>query len=337
LIQVKVGTAEFCLMEQAQHSIKFTAMKSILVPIGGSTTDGPVLETALAAARPFAAHLQFLHIRVGLGETAQNTPHLAFASGAALRGALEELEVQTKGRCAAAVEHIHDFCTRSQIELCDAPNRLLAVTASCREEAGGALERVLFHARHNDLVVVGRASKPNGLPPDFLEHLLMGCGRPVLIAGPAPSPTVTGTIMVCWRESADAARALTAAAPFLAEAKRVVFAGVVERGRRIGPRRCCRSICVAWRSGRDPSHHAERPPGAGTAGERRQGLRRRSDRVGGLRSLAPARGDIRRLYPVLHPPLRSTGLVDALGVGPRSARVASAPRRPAPRPQQAYG
>jgi len=34
---------------------------------------------------------------------------------------------------------------------------------------------------------------------------------------------------VCWRESADAARALTAAAPFLAEAKRVVFAGVVEK------------------------------------------------------------------------------------------------------------
>jgi len=229
LIQVNVGKAEFRLMERAQHSLELTPMKSILVPIGGSTTDGPVLETALASARPFAAHLQFLHIRVGLGETAQHTPHMAFASGPALRDALEDLEVQTRGRCAAAVEHIHDFCTRSQIELCDAPNRSQAVTASCREEGGSALERVLFHARHNDLVVVGRASKPNGLPPDFLELLILGCGRPVLIAGPAPSPTVTGTIMVCWRESADAARAVTAAAPFLAEAKRVVFAGVVEK------------------------------------------------------------------------------------------------------------
>jgi hypothetical protein len=83
----------------------------------------------------------------------------------------------------------------------------------CREEEGGALERVLFHAHHNDLVVVGRGAKPNGLPPDFLEHLLMGCGRPLLIAGPARSQMVTGTIMVCWRESADAARAVTAAAP----------------------------------------------------------------------------------------------------------------------------
>lgn len=204
-------------------------MKSILVPIGGSMTDGPLLETALAAARPFAAHLQFLHIRVGLGETAQHTPHMAFATGPALRDALEQLETQNRDRCAAAVEHIHDFCTRSQIQLCDAPDRSQAVTASCREEEGSALERVLFHARHNDLVVVGRASKPNGLPPDFLEHLLMGCGRPLLIAGPAPSPTVTGTIMVCWRESADAARAVTAAAPLLAQAKRVVFVGVAEK------------------------------------------------------------------------------------------------------------
>jgi nucleotide-binding universal stress UspA family protein len=88
----------------------------------------------------------------------------------------------------------------------------------------------LFHARHNDLVVVGRPSKPNGLPPDFLELLVMRCGRPVLIVGPSPAATVTDTIMVCWRESADAARAVTAAGPFLDHAKRLVFVGVAENG-----------------------------------------------------------------------------------------------------------
>jgi hypothetical protein len=31
---------------------------------------------------------------------------------------------------------------------------------------GRRVERVLLHARHNDLVVVGRAAKPNGLLPD---------------------------------------------------------------------------------------------------------------------------------------------------------------------------
>jgi nucleotide-binding universal stress UspA family protein len=204
-------------------------MKSFLVPIGGSDTDGPVLETALAAARPFAAHLHFLHVRVALGQAAQHTPHVDFARGPALREALQQLETQSQTRSAAAVQHVHDFCARSKIELSDAPNGFQAVTASCREEEGDTLERVMFHARHSDLVVMGRSHKPNGLPADFLERLLLGCGRPVLIASSTPSRTVTGTIMVCWRESADAARAVTAATPFLAQAKRVVFVGVAER------------------------------------------------------------------------------------------------------------
>jgi nucleotide-binding universal stress UspA family protein len=204
-------------------------MKSFLVPIGGSDTDEPVLETALAAARPFGAHLQFLHVRVGVGQAAQHTPHLEFASGPALRDALAQLETQSQTRSAAAVQHVLDFCARSQIQFSDVPGRSQGVTASCREEKGGTLDRVMFHARHSDLVIMGRSHKPNGLPPDFLELLLLGCGRPVLIAGATPPPTVTGTIMVCWKESADAARAVTAATPFLSRAKRVVFVTVAER------------------------------------------------------------------------------------------------------------
>ncbi len=317
-------------------------MKSILVPIGGSTTDEPVLETALAAARPFAAHLQFLHIRVGLGETAQYTPHMAFASGAALRGALEELEVQNRGRCAAAVEHIHDFCTRSQIEPCDAPNRSRAVTAKQAGKKPGARSSGCCFTRattiswwsgaprsRTDCRRIsssfcswgGRASGPDrrpGFPTDGIRHhhgvleRKRRCGPRRNGCGALPGRGPSAWFSLRRRE---------------------------ERGRRIRSARCRRSICLAWRSGRGPGHRAERPSGAGTAGERRPGLRRRSDRVGRLRSLAPARDGVRRLHPVLHPPLRSTGLVDALGVGlrARAARHVPRARRPAPRPQEAYG
>jgi hypothetical protein len=43
-------------------------MKTIPVPTGGSDTDDTVLSTALAAARPFTAHLNFVHVKVGPGE-----------------------------------------------------------------------------------------------------------------------------------------------------------------------------------------------------------------------------------------------------------------------------
>jgi hypothetical protein len=90
-------------------------MTSILVPIGGAESDEVVFETALAAARPLQAHLQFLHVRIGAGAAARNTPHVAFVGGAALRDALDELESQSATRSAAAARHVREFCARANV------------------------------------------------------------------------------------------------------------------------------------------------------------------------------------------------------------------------------
>jgi nucleotide-binding universal stress UspA family protein len=203
-------------------------MKSFLIPIGGSDTDEPLFETALAAARPFSSHMNFLHVHVGPGQAAVNTPHTGFAMGPALSNALRELDAKAQTRSMVAAQHFRDFCKESMVEICDTPGSTKGVTASWHEEDGYALEQILFRARHNDLVVVGRAKAANGLPADFLERLLVGCGRPVLIAGTAPSPRLVGTIMVCWKETAEAARAVNAAMPFLQNADRVVVVSIAE-------------------------------------------------------------------------------------------------------------
>jgi nucleotide-binding universal stress UspA family protein len=224
LIDIKVH-----LRAVIQIAARRRRMKSILVPVGGSDTDGPLLETALAAARPFSGHLHFLHVHVGAGQAAANIPHTEFAMGPALANALEDLERKAETRSAEAAQHVRDFCALSKIEICDAPGTTPGVTASWHEEKGHALKRIMFCARHCDLVVVGRAHRPNGLSADFIERLLVGCGRPVLISNSAPPRTLSGTIMVCWRETAEAARAVSAAMPFLTHAKRVVVATVAER------------------------------------------------------------------------------------------------------------
>jgi nucleotide-binding universal stress UspA family protein len=204
-------------------------MKSILVPIGGSATDGALLETALAAARLFSGHLHFVHVHIGAGEAAANIPHTGFAMGPALANALEELEKEAETRSAEAAQHVRDFCTRANIEFRDAPAKTPGVTASWNEENGHALKRIMSHARHCDLVVLGRARRPNGLSDDFISRLLVGCGHPVLIANASPPRTLTDTIMVCWRETTEAARAVSAAMPFLINAKRVVVVSIAER------------------------------------------------------------------------------------------------------------
>ena len=64
--------------------------------------------------------------------------------------------------------------------------------------------------------------------PICLKGCCFGCGRPLLIASPQLSAPLLGTVMVCWKETAEAARAVAAAMPLLVKAERVVLAGVEE-------------------------------------------------------------------------------------------------------------
>jgi nucleotide-binding universal stress UspA family protein len=203
-------------------------MRSILVTASGGDVDSVVFATALAAARPFGAHLEFFHLRIGFGEAARNTPHVAFARGAALRHALHELHADDEARSAAAHRRFEDFCAQSGIPVATAPGDHGGVSASLREESGEATAQLARLARHNDLVVLARHTRADGLPADFIDQILFQSGRPILIA-PAlrPSP-LTGTIMLCWKERPESARALSASMPLLSKADRVVIANVRE-------------------------------------------------------------------------------------------------------------
>ncbi len=205
-------------------------MKTILVPVGGSDADSPVLETALTVARPLSAHLEFLHVRVGVADAAVHTPHLDFARGAGLGSALDALGNKCRRRSEAAENHVRDFCARHAIEMVDAPMPARSVTAHWQRDAGEAMQRLLFHARHHDLVVMARPTALDGLPPDRLETLVMGCGRPLLIAPMVAPMRALETAMVCWKETPDAARAVAAAMPLIAKARRVVVVSVEENG-----------------------------------------------------------------------------------------------------------
>ncbi len=205
-------------------------IKTILVPLGGSATDAGVFATALAAARLFAAHLGFFHIRLSASEAVAYTPHADFALAAGSLRTLDQLAKETANRALSAERHVAQFCADNNLALSDAPVRDGPVSASWCEESHKAIERLVTRARHNDLVVMGRAVRANGLPRDILERVLIGSGRPLLIAPRHVRPSVSGTVVVCWQETPQAARALTAAMPFVTRATRVVFLSVEENG-----------------------------------------------------------------------------------------------------------
>jgi nucleotide-binding universal stress UspA family protein len=200
-------------------------IKIILVPVGGGGSDHAVLETARVAASPFAAHLSIFHVRLGAGEAALNTPHADFARGEAISN---ELDTNANVRSAAAEQHVREFCDQWRIPIVKAPTAANRVTASFREEHGHGAERLMARARVSDLVVLARFTHPNGLPLDLPEQLVRGSGRPILFAAPSVAPRPLRTIMVCWKDAPEPARALGAALPYLANAESVVVVTVDE-------------------------------------------------------------------------------------------------------------
>jgi nucleotide-binding universal stress UspA family protein len=187
-----------------------------------------ILKTALAAATPLSAHLDCLHAHVPSVQSARYA-NLDFAMGDGLRNALVRLDANADTFSLRAAENVRAFCASAEIEMCDGPAGTQNVTARFFEEASNELECLSSHATDRDMVVMGRLRQKQGLAPDTFEYMVRNCGRPVLAAATEPPPTLTHTIMVCWKDAGNTAAAVTAAAPLLAKARRVLFVSVAKR------------------------------------------------------------------------------------------------------------
>jgi len=221
-------------------------IRSILVPVSGSEKDLVVFETALKAAQLHHAHLAFYHLRVSAGEALVYEPHTGFALGNALRNVLGGLAETHDRRALLAEHHVRDFCARSSIRVTDTPLAVEAVTASWRGGDSGNEYRLIAKARCHDLVVMGRFTEPNGLPADLLQLMLVECGRPILIAADKVPQSLTGTVMVCWKDAPEPARAASVALPILAKADRVVVVTVDEGDKAAADSATAMARQLAW-------------------------------------------------------------------------------------------
>jgi nucleotide-binding universal stress UspA family protein len=203
-------------------------MKTIFVPTSGNSTDHAVFATALAVATPFGSHLEFYHQRLSACEAAVRARHVEFCMGPALTDALDSLRQQDEKLSANASEHFREFCAKHAIRIQMTPDGTPAVTAQYLDSVDDPEKHFLRHARHRDLTVMGRPAHKDLMPSNLIEMLLVESGRPILIAPCSPPKTIAGTILVAWKETSEAARALGAAQPLLERAGKVVVANVYE-------------------------------------------------------------------------------------------------------------
>jgi len=211
-------------------------IKTILVPATGGSADDAVFPTALAVARRFAAHLDFLHVRFDPADIIA-TEAAAAIGGSTISGDLiERWEREAAAHEEMARQRFLSLCEHEGITVADdvppAQRPPQGVSAAWRREVGVESDWVAEYGRAADLVVVGRSE------PDTLEAALLDTGRPLLVpATPDPAtrsgdgtPLFDGTVAVAWKNTPEAARAVTAAMPFLAAAQQVVILTVDEGG-----------------------------------------------------------------------------------------------------------
>jgi nucleotide-binding universal stress UspA family protein len=205
-------------------------IRTILVPVSGSNTDDSVFATALAAARPLAAHLDFYHLRMSCGAAAPYVPHLDFAVGSGLVQGLSALTDRQQELSIDAKSHFTAFCDSNKLPEKREPGFSGQVTVSFTEESDEPRARLLHRARRNDLVVLGRKQHTDCLPPGLLEDLLLEGARPVLIAPEREIKSIVGTVMIGWNRSPASERAVIAALPLLKRARHVVAVAIDQLG-----------------------------------------------------------------------------------------------------------
>ena len=190
---------------------------TILAPVNGSAGDKAVLGSAYLAAQHFGSHIECLYVRperTGMMAVDMGVPVLPPDVGFAM----EEADTV----CVAQAQHAFDeFCRHHNVALGESPSGPNGVTAGWREISGDVVNEIIRHARVNGLTVLGRAPE-SGMSQDQLDMILLGSGRPVLLAPRRRRRTFTATVAIAWKETAEAARAVTAAMPFLKLAKKVV-------------------------------------------------------------------------------------------------------------------
>jgi len=230
-----------------------TMFKSILVQMTGTETDESALRTAFEIARKFDGHLECLRVRMDSGVMIRLTADAAMAPAGAIADTLKQLKGDDAERTENAQQTFEKFCALEGVTRTENPTVAAGVTAAWRACAGDEADRIAAKGRYHDLVVLARKSKAMvGLTPAELGAIVFTCGRPIVLAPVNPPKHVGQKIALAWKDTAEAARALTAAAPLLSRAPQLtVLSAGDESEDAMNCVECADSIAesLRWRGG----------------------------------------------------------------------------------------
>lgn len=178
--------------------------KTIVVNLAVDADPAPIVTLAAEMAHRFDAHL--------IGFAAADVPPLvATGEGLVYEGEVMQVKRQEIEKRLA--------------ELRDTFERLVphSVSSEWKQYICGPTRALGLVARSADLIVTADGNDDVFRALD-IGSLVLGAGRPVLVVAGNAEHLVGKTVLVAWKDSREARRALSDSLPFLAKAKEVVVA-----------------------------------------------------------------------------------------------------------------
>jgi len=143
---------------------------------------------------------------------------------------------EAKAQVRAALDHAEELFQRYAVN---------GIRTDWCSATDGALSHFIARARSADLLVVGRCG-PNDPNTDELGvqpgPVLMEAGRPVLVVPPRIEALKGARILVAWKDSVEARRAVSGALPFIRHADQVFVVSTGEEARLEGAEEVARHL-----------------------------------------------------------------------------------------------
>ncbi len=179
-------------------------MKSVLAISEGGPDAAMAFRLAARIATDFGAIVDGVHVPHGrpddINIAAQAMPFLEGQDRNRLNGRLRNTEGAWRDHVAAVAG------------------------ATLRTGWDTTLDMLVMMGRSADLLVLGRPGvDPENAAPATVHAAIHDCARPVMVAPPDPHARRLSSIVVAWNGSAQAARAVEYALPFLSRANKVTI------------------------------------------------------------------------------------------------------------------
>jgi len=200
-------------------------MKAILASLAGLPGDHAVLKVSAQIAKAHGAHVDALHVYMGPRTVQAAIGGYSSMTEDKLMEMSSVLVREENGRRNRAHAVFDEVCLRQGLASLAAPRPGGGASTSFVDVDSLAMAETARRARNYELTVMAREAR---LLPSRITMVLTESGRPLMLAPPNPRESVGSNIAIAWKPSPEAARALTAASPFLARATKVTLLVVPE-------------------------------------------------------------------------------------------------------------